>query len=442
MKQKSLQDRHLKFVSTSLRKTLWTGTAIVGFFFLGLGGWSAYAPLAGAAIAPAVISPDGERRAVQHLEGGIVKKLLVHEGSEVKVGQPLVVMDSSASRATRDVLVKDLNSNLAIRSRLIAERDGMESIAFPPELTQGDRTMETETLVASQMTLFDSRRGAREQKKKILVEQISQSEQVIVGLTAQIESQTTQLALVREEIAGVAKLVEKGLERKPRLLALQRSEAEILGSRAANQASLAKTRQSISETRAQIESIDTEHKQEVGQKLAEVEAAISGIREKLGAASHVVDRTIVTSPVSGTVVELKANTIGGVVKAGETILEIVPSEEELLVDARISPTDIDEVHAGLAARVVMTGYAQRNTPNLMGSVRQVSADRLVDPRSGQPYYLARIELPLDYVREVAPNISLKPGMPAEVMVITGERTLLDYLVEPLMASVRKSFREN
>ena len=442
MDKMNLQDLQLGMVNGSLRKTLWTGTAIVGFFFVGLGGWSAHAPLAGAAIAPAVISPDGERRAVQHLEGGIVKELLVQEGSAVTVGQALVTMDSSASRATRDVLMKDLRSNLAIRARLIAERDSVDTVTFPDEIAEGELSAETTALISSQQALFESRLKAREQKKKILLEQISQYDQVMIGLTAQIDSQTKQLSLVREELVGVAQLVEKGLERKPRLLGLQRAEAEILGSRANNQATLAKTRQSISETRAQIEGIETEHKQDVGQKLAEAEAAISAIREKLGAASFIVDRTTVTSPVSGTVVQLKANTIGGVVKAGDTILEIVPSDEELLVDARISPTDIDEVRPGLGARVVMTSYAQRNMPPLMGRVRQVSADRLMDPRSGQPYYQARIELPVEHVREVAPNVNLKPGMPAEVMVMTGERTLLEYLVEPLMASMRKSFREN
>ena len=442
MKKMTLQDLHLAFVSGSLRSTLWTGAIIVGLFFVGLGGWAAQAPLSSAAIAPGLISPDGERRAVQHLEGGIVKELLVHEGSTVEAGQPLLVLDSSASRANRDVLTKDLRSHLTVRARLIGERDDAQWITFPDELIVEDIDADTKTLIASQIALLASRRNARLQKKKILQEQIGQYEQVIIGLTAQIDSQAKQLSLIREEMSGVATLVEKGLERKPRLLALQRTEAELLGGRANNQATLAKTRQAILETQAQIAAIDTDNKQEVGQKLAETEAAVAGIREKLGAAAHVVARTVVTAPVSGTIVQLKANTIGGVVTAGQTFLEIVPRDEELLVDARISPTDIDDVHPDLPAQVIMSGYPQRTMPRLMGKVRQVSADRLVDSRTGQPYYLARIELPADHVQQVAPFVSLKPGMPAEVMVMTGERTLLEYLVEPLLASVRKSFREN
>ena len=429
-------------VDTSLRKTLWIGLAVTAGFFIGLGGWSTMAPLSGAAIAPGVISPDGERRAVQHLEGGIVQELLVHEGSEVEAGQPLVVLDPSASEASREVLHKELRSSLAMRARLVAERDDTDSIAFSDELLGDKISDETLTLMDSQSALFERRRDARLQKKKILREQINQNEQIISGLESQITSQTRQIALVREEAASIAPLVEKGFIAKPRLLALQRTEAELTGSRAGNQASAAKSRQAIGETLAQIDGVDTEFKQEVGTKLAEVEATLSGVREKLRAANYIVRRTTVIAPVSGTIVQLKANTIGGVVAPGQTILEIVPRDEELLVDARIQPGDIEEVHTDLPARVIMTGYNQRTTPPLIGRVRQVSADRLTDSRTGQPYYLARIEIAADNVRNVASHIIMKPGMPAEVMVITSERTLFDYLTEPLRSSMRKSFRES
>jgi HlyD family secretion protein len=429
-------------VDESMKTTLWVGVAVIVGFFGGLGSWSAMAPLAGAAIAPGVISPDGERRAVQHLEGGIVQQLLIHEGSVVEAGQPLIVLDPSASLANRDVLQKELRSTLAIRARLMAERDDAADVLFPEELTAEESSEETRSLIDNQMALFQRRREARLQKKKILREQINQLEQTIVGAESQLTFQTRQIALLREEAASIAPLVEKGLERKPRLLALQRTEAEVSGSRAANLGNVAKSRQAINETLAQIEGVDTEYKQEVGNKMAEVEATLSGIREKLRAASHIVRRTTVLSPIAGTVVQLKSNTIGGVVAPGQTMLEIVPRDEELLVDARIAPNDIEEVHRDLPARVIMTGYNQRTTPQLIGRVRQVSADRLIDSRTGQPYYLARIELAAEHVRSVASHIIMKPGMPAEVMVITSERTLFDYLLEPLRASVRKSFRES
>jgi HlyD family type I secretion membrane fusion protein len=182
--------------------------------------------------------------------------------------------------------------------------------------------------------------------------------------------------------------------------------------------------------------------EQVGGKLAEVEAKLQGLREKVRAAGDVMKRTTITAPVAGTVVQLKANTVGGVVGPGQTILEIVPRDDELLVDARIAPNDIEHVKPDLPARVVMTGYSQRNQPRLMGTVRQVSSDRILDTRTNQAYYLARIELSAETVRQVAPFISLKPGMPAEVMVMTTQRTFLDYLVEPLVNSIRRSFRES
>jgi HlyD family secretion protein len=429
-------------VGRSLRRTLWAGGTIFAVFFAGFGGWAAYAPLSGAAIAPAVISPDGEHRTVQHLEGGIVRKLMVHEGSTVEAGQELLVLDPTSARASREVFSKDLKNNLAMRARLIAERDGASDIRFPPELTEGTLSDETVTTIESQKTLFANRAATRAQKKATLEQQVRQLDDQIVGLNGQIDATTRQLWLIHEELKGVETLLAKGLERKPRQLELQRTEAELIGSRAQSQAAIAKSRQQISEIRGQIDQVDKDRMEEVGGKLAEVEATLQGLREKVRAAGDVMDRTVITAPVAGTVVQLKANTIGGVIGAGQTILEIVPRDDELLVDAHIAPNDIEHVKPDLPARVVMTGYSQRNMPRLMGKVRQVSADRIVDSHTNQAYYIARIELPAEEVREVAPFVSLKPGMPAEVMVITNERTFLDYLIEPLVHSIRRSFRES
>jgi HlyD family secretion protein len=441
MRHDSADHRPSLAIRHSLRRTLLAAAVITGTFFIGLGGWAAYAPLAGAAVAPAVTSPDGNRRQVQHLEGGIVQELLVREGSVVRAGEPLVVLDSTSARASRDILRKELRSLLTLRARLIAERDGADEITFPAEILQ-DSSEETMTMVKTRRALFDMRRDARRQRKTILERQLGQLEETIVGIDAQIASQDEQLRLLKEETAGVMKLVNEGLERRPRLLTLQRSEAELVGARAEAQASAARTAQAMSETLAEIGAIDTEYMEEVGTKLAEVEAELSGVREKLRAASEVVARAVIKSPVTGTVVELEANTIGGVIAAGETILEIVPRDEEILFDARIAPNDIDDVVPGLPARIVLSAYSQRSMPPLRGTVRQVSADRITDPKTNQPYYLARIELPAEAVAKLPPEVTLKPGMPAEVMVMTSERTVLDYLLEPLLGSFRKSFRES
>jgi HlyD family secretion protein len=426
----------------SMRTTVRLGGVVALLFFGGLGGWAAYAPISGAAIAPGVISPDGERRAVQHLDGGIVQMLLVHEGSDVDAGQPLLILDPSASQASRELLQKELLGNLAIRARLVAERDNADAVAYPDELRAGKPEVEAQGLMDMQSALFLTRSGARNQKKEVLRQQITQHEQAILGFEQQRSFQLRQLALLRDEASDIAPLVAKGLERKPRLLALQRTEAEVSGNLASTVANAAKSRQAIAEASAQIDAVETDYKQEVGGKLAEVEATLAGVREKLRAASDVLGRTVIAAPLAGTVVSLKANTVGGVVVAGQTILEIVPRDEELLVDARVSPNDIDEVRPGLPARVVMTGYSQRTTPPLVGKVRHVSADRFVDDKTNQPYYLVRIELSPEHVRAAGAHVSIKPGMPAEVMVLTAERTMLDYLVEPLVASIRRSFRES
>jgi HlyD family secretion protein len=425
----------------SLRRSLVVGAAIGGVFFLGLGGWAALAPLSSAAVAPGVISPEGNRRTIQHLEGGIVRELLVREGTAVEADQPVVVLESSMAQANHDVLIREFRSALANQWRLMAERYKVADFEIPTSDAEAGDDEEMRILFEAQRAVFLSRREAREKRKEVLQQRIGQLDEEMRGLKAQIASQSTQLALIREEAVGVAEMLEKGYERRPRLLALKKSEAEVVGTRAGHQAAVAKAVSAVAEAQAQIDSIESQHMEEVETQLTEVSAKLGSLREKLKAAKDVVTRTVITSPVAGTVVELRARTIGGVVTAGQPILDIVPRDEQLLIDARVSPNDIEEVRPDMPAKVVMTGYKQRNMLRLEGRVREVSADRIVDPRTSQVYYLARIELPAGALREV-PEISLKAGMPAEVMIITGERTLLNYLLDPLSSSFRKSFRES
>lgn len=426
----------------TLRRTLLIGCTVVGVFFVGFGGWAAWAPLTGAAVAPGFISPEGKRRQVQHLEGGIVERLLVRNGSTVTAGQPLVELDASLARAKYHSVLKEYRSVLSRHARLMAERLEEGEVAFPVD-DWGDRDVEVgRRLFAAEQELFQSRRLARETKRRILRQRIVQLQDEITGIEAQIESQTRNLALIREEAKGIEGLVDKGFERRPRLIGLQREETEILGARAGNKAALARAQSKIGETEIEITSLDSSHREEVETSLSEVQAKLGRLREERRALRDILDRTVITAPVSGIVMKLRIHTEGGVLSAGDTVLDIVPSGEQLLIEARISPKDIDEVHPGLPAKVVLTGYSQRNTPQLHGSVREVSADRMVDEKTGEFYYQARIELPADHVAEVAPQVNLKPGMPADVMVVTGKRTLLDYLIDPVTSSFRSSFNES
>lgn len=429
-------------IGESLRRNLMVGAAIAGVFFVGFGGWAAFAPLSSAAVAPAVISPEGNRRTVQHLEGGIVEELLVHEGMSVEAEQPLLVLESNIAQASHDVLLKDFRSTLATQWRLLAERQKLDDIVMLQDDFEGQGDEEMRALFEAQRALFLSRRDAREKRKEVLQQRINQAEDEIKGLKGQIASQSTQLSLIKEETATVEQMLEKGYERRPRFLALKRSEAELGGALAGQRAAVAKALSGVAEAQAQIDSIETQHMEEVETQLTEISAKLAGLQEKLKAAQDVVTRTVIVAPVAGTVVELRARTVGGVVGPGAPILDIVPRDEQLLIDARVSPNDIEEVRPDMPARVVMTGYKQRNMPRLEGRVREVSADRIVDPRTSQIYYLARVELPAAQLRDVGPEMSLKAGMPAEVMIITGERTMLNYLLDPISSSFRKSFRES
>lgn len=425
-----------------LRAPVIAGAVLMLVWFGGLGGWAATAPLAGAAIAPGVISPDGSRRTVQHFEGGIIRDLLVTDGSAVTAGDPLVVLEDVGARAARDARMGRYRILGAIEARLVAEAERADAIDFPRELVSAaDGDPEIAEAISDQISRFDVRRRTHEGRKAILRQRVAQLQEQIAGLEAQIESQDRQLDLVRHEIDNVDHLINQGLERLPRLLALQRAEAEISGQRAANQGAIAQARQAIGETELEILDLDAQREDEVTDELAQVRAELAEVEEGLRASEDVLARTVVAAPVSGTVVGMRFRTRGGVIGAGEPILDIVPAEEDLLIEARVAPTDIDSVAAGQAAQVHLTAYRQRTMPRIEGRVRHVSADRIMDEGTGQPYFLARVEVDRQQLNAVAPDVQLVPGMPAEVLILTGERTALAYLMDPFINTIRRAMRE-
>lgn len=424
------------------RTPMLAGAAVCLAFFGGLAGWSIFAPLASSAIGPGIVSPDGSRRTVQHFEGGIVEKLLVQDGTKVEAGDELVVLEDKAARASHELALVQTRQFAAIEARLLAERAGSAEPQFPAELLDRASDPEVANLLKTQRQLMEQRQGALLQRRTLLQQKITQITEEIAGLNAQITSQTRQLALIAEETKGVQHLVDKGLERKPRLLALQRQQAEIAGLRATNQSAIARAHQSIAEAEQQIVTLNAERQEDISTQLAQVTSELASARERLGAAADVLRRTVITAPVSGTIVQLKARTIGGVVTAGQPILDIVPRDDELLIDARIAPTDIDVVRPGLSAQIVLSAYKQRNLPRIDGRVRSVSADRIIDPQTNSPYYLVRIEVDPAQLTKIDPDIELTPGMPAEAMVMTGTRTALEYLTEPFLDSLRRSMQES
>jgi HlyD family secretion protein/epimerase transport system membrane fusion protein len=426
---------------TSLRTPLLAGAGIAVAFFAGFGGWAATAPLAGAAVAPAIVAPAGSRKTVQHLEGGIVRRVLVQDGSIVAAGQPLVALDDIQAGAEHAALLAEQRALLAMEARLAAEQAGeAAAVRFPAELRQAAAAdADLARVLAGEADQLARRRTALTDQQAVLAERIAQAEAEIAGLAAEVDSARRQLALIGEEVQGVVDLLRKGLERKPRLLALQRAQAQIEGTIAANQAEIASTRQKIAEVRQQMLSLASAQAETVAREMAETRRSLAGLAEKLRAAADRLARTTVTAPVAGTVVDLQARTPGGVVTPGERLMDIVPATAELLLEARVAPVDIDEVHPGLSAQVHLLAYRSRALPRIEGVVREVSADRLEDPHTRQPYYLARVAV----ARSALPaGVALAPGMPAEVLIVTGARTLLGYLLEPLAGTLRRGLRES
>ena len=426
-------------LSSSVRGPALIGVLLIGIFFVGFGAWAAIVPLAGGAIAPGIISPDGSRRTVQHLEGGIIRELHVRDGDRVKKGQSLLVLESVQPKASHDLLLKQQRSFLITKARLDAERLGKEKFEYPVDLLDTDG--EIASSVAAQRELFNARRVAHQAKNRVLRQRVGQLGEQIKGFQAQVQSAVRQIELIGEEIIAKRKLHRKGYLSRPELLRLLRMEAELMGRRGQYQASISEAEQQIGEAQMQIWSNDANRADEIATQLDKVQAELNALEEKLLATRDVLNRTVVTAPIGGTIVDLKFKTESGVIQPGEPILDIVPANEKLMIEARISPMDIDVVHKGLNAQVQLTAISARTAPRISGVVVSVSADRLVDESTKQDYYLARVEVSREEVRRVGPNVELVSGMPADVLIIIGERTMVNYLLRPFLDAVWKTLRE-
>ena len=401
------------------------GNAIILVFAVVFGGWGYFAPLDGGAVAPGVINPDSGKKTIQHLEGGIIAEMRVREGEAVTVGQPLVVLESTQARAAYDSLAQQRWSLLAKKARLEAESAGQNQIDLPPELISTDRRIRS--VVEAQQEVFDARRLTYATRKNVLGQRIEQLTQQINGNEAQVESASRQIEFVSEELRAKEYLVGRGLMAKPEALRLRRVDAELSGKRGEYLAASARLRQQIGETNLQIVSVDAERADQIANDAEKVRADLTEVTEKLHASADILQRTVVVAPVSGTVVDVKFRTVGGVVQRGEPIMSIVPSGDELMIEGRLTPLDRKAVHAGLQAQIHLSAYSSRVVPKIPGTVQTVSADRLIDDTTHQPYYLARVAVDRHTLERLAPNVDLIPGMPVEVLIVTERRTMFDYI---------------
>ncbi len=396
--------------------------------------------VASAVVAPGVISPDGHRKTVQHLEGGIVRTIDVREGDRVATGQVLLTLEAVDAQGRYDEVRERYAHFLAVEARLAAELAGATEIQFPDEVMHlgSERSRH---IVEGQQELLRSRHATREGRERIFGKRIRQIEEEIAGLREVIESRSTQLDLIEKEIEGARKLFDQGLERLPRLLALERSQADIQASQAVSRAEISRNEQQIGETEMQVLSMRQQDRETVVEEMTKVSAMLAEVGSQLPGRQDVLARTAIVAPVAGTVMNVRVTTQSGVISGGQPILDIVPSQPKLVIDARVKPTDIDTVHPDMKARIVLTAYPQRRLPQIHGALRSVSADRLVDERTGEGYFLAKVEVDPEEL-DALEDVRLTPGMPADVMILTGEHTLLGYLLAPLRNSLTRSFREN
>jgi HlyD family type I secretion membrane fusion protein len=420
------------------------GFAAIALVFGSFGIWAGFAPLDRAAVAQGQVAVESNNKPVQHLEGGIIREILVHDSQQVKEGDVLFRLQPTNAQANLDLLRKQIDAELALEARLIAEQARADQIKFPADLLARRNVGETDMAIKDQERQFRERKETLDGQIGILSAQIEQKQQDIAGRQRQKESLATQMASFKAEMTSVFPLVQKGLYAKNKYLALERDATRVGGDFGVAESDIARLTKGIDEAKLQIKQTRFKFEEEVSNTLNDVRGKMSDAREKIVIAEDVLTRVDVRAPRSGTVLGLKVHGIGAVVKPGDTLAEIVPLGEGLMITARVSPGDIESVEIGQTAEVRFSNFSSRQTPVMLGKVVSLSPDAMVDQTGNQqqqqPYFSAKVVIDYSVVPE---NIAKKiqPGMQADVLISTGERTVLAYLIGPLKNSFAKTFRE-
>ena len=415
------------------------GAGVVGAFAAAMTMWGTLAPISGAAIASGNLQVEGRRQSVQHPYGGVVRQLLVRDGAHVEKGQLLIALDDSDPRAKLEVLVADRDAALAAEARLIAERDGRDAPDFGEDLRAHGEKAAVRQAMANEAAMMAARKHQFDAETAMLRGKIAELEAQIGGTQAQLTGTEKQQELLTDELNGAQHLFAQGYTPKTRILALQREAAKLQADTGAQQASIAGMQQQIAQNNLEIAKAQRARMSEITDQLRATENKLAELAPKIDAATDVVTRTRITAPATGSVVGLDVFTEGGVVQPGARLMDIVPSDNPLVVDARLKLSDINDVATGRRAEVRLTGVNYVERPRLYGTVQTVSADRLTDDKSGQTYYAVEVALDPNDVKKS--HVELQPGMPAEVIVPTRSRTLFEYLLGPLRDEITRAFRE-
>jgi len=425
---------------SSIRIHLIVGLTVVLVLAGGLGGWASTVQISGALIAPGQVVVESNVKKVQHPTGGVVGEVRVHDGDLVKAGDIVVRLDETVVKAGLAIVVKTLNGLWARAARLEAEQRGLDRIVFPPMLLDRAADPDVRDVMASETKLFEVRVNGRTGQKAQLRERVAQLNEEIAGLSAQETAKNKEIALVEKELVGVRQLYDQHLVQISRLTVLERDAARLSGERAQYLASRAQAKGKITETELQIIQVDKDVVSEVSKDLRETNDKIGEFVERKVTAEDQLRRIDIRAPQDGMVLQSTVHTVGGVVTAGDAIMMIVPQADDLSVEAKVNPQDIDKLQIGQKTLLRLSAFNQRTTPELNGRVTRVSADVTTEQRTGQTYYTIRVSMPPEEVARLGEN-KLIPGMPVEAFVQTGDRTMFSYLMKPLSDQLMRSFRE-
>jgi HlyD family secretion protein len=406
----------------------------------GIGGWASTTELSGAVVASGVLVVDTNVKKVQHPTGGVVGELHVRDGKRVIAGDIVVRLDDTVTRANLAIVVKGLDELAARQARLEAERDDLEQMEFPSELLARADNPDVARVIAGERKLFELRKVARLGQKAQLKERIAQLQEEIQGLTGQATAKKQEIGFIFEELKGVRELWAKQLIPISRVMALEREAVRIDGELNRLIASAAQTKGKTTETELQIIQIDQDLRSEVAKELREIQGKTAELVERKVAAEDQLKRIDIRAPQDGIVHQLAVHTVGGVVNAGEPLMFIVPERDELTVEVKIPPQEIDQLRIGQPAVMRFSAFNQRTTPEINGILTRISADIIQDQRTGAMYYLARVSMPAEEVARLR-GLRLVPGMPVEAFVQTDLRTVISYLVKPMSDQIAKAFRE-
>lgn len=423
-----------------LRKLAWAGFGVIAAGVLALGAWVALAPLSGAIVAPGFVKVDLNRKVVQHLEGGIVREIKVRDGERVRQSQPLVVIEDVRVDATVDLLGTQQLAERAKAARLTAEVAYTAKPVFPADVLRRQDELKVMEILERERALFRSRRDALESQIALLRQQWREAQAEAAALSDQIAAEARAIGLQKEELKANEDLLRQNYVQKTRVLTLQRAVAEYEAKHGEHRAELSRTRQRASELDLRVLSLQNTYRQAAVDELKESTARLFDLEERLRPSRDAAERQQVLAPMDGEVVGLRVFTPGAAVGPRDVLMEIVPAEKILVVEARIRPEDINHVRRGSEADVRLTAYQQRTTPLVQGAVSYVAGDRMVDPQTGVPYYIVQIEVP-PRALEQAGSLTLQAGMPAEIFIRTDSRTALDYLLAPVTAYLRRAMRE-